>query len=199
MRVNVNELKTFDSNEKVLIDIGDKKDIEIDILLVDLIEKLNNNGFKTEYCCSGHEDEAYTTFYIRFGKLDKYHIEIMSIIVDMIEGIFCEMCPNYMDYIDYFYPLTNEGIEIAREDAIKDNNYEITIRLELISEVEKLNLEEEFEPYKAANTERNLLKIYKMILDFEKVIDLYSIIKSEFSDDMKVKKEFIYCTRILEI
>ena len=52
MRVNVNELKTFDSNEKVLIDIGDKKDIEIDILLVDLIEKLNNNGFKTEYCRS---------------------------------------------------------------------------------------------------------------------------------------------------
>ena len=176
MRVNVNELKTFDSNEKVLIDIGDKKDIEIDILLADLIEKLNNNGFKTEYCCSGHEDEAYTTFYIRFGKLDKHHMEDILIIVNRIEGIFCEICPNYMDYMDYFYPLTNEGIEIARENAIKDSNYEITIRLELISEVEKLNLEEEFESYKVANTERNLLKVYEIIQDFEKVIDWYSIL-----------------------
>lgn len=176
MRVNKNELKTFDSNEKVLIDIGDKKDIEIDILLVDLIEKLNNNEFKTEYCCSGHEDEAYTTFYIRFGKLDKHHMEDILIIVNRIEGIFCEICPNYMDYMDYFYPLTNEGIEIARQNAIKDNNYEITIRLELISEVEKLNSEEEFESYKAANTERNLLKVYEIIQDFEKVIDWYSIL-----------------------
>lgn len=172
MRVNKNELKTFDSNEKVLIDIGDKKDIEIDILLVDLIEKLNNNGFKTEYCCSGHEDEAYTTFYIRFGELDRLHMDTILFIVNRIKGIFYEMYPNVMKYIDS-YPLTNEGIEIARQNAIKDSNYEITIRLELISEVEKLNLEEEFESYKAANTERNLLKVYTIIQDFEKVIDLY--------------------------
>ena len=176
MRVNTNELKTFDSNEKVLIDIGDKKDIEIDILIVDLIKKLNNNGFKTEYCCSGHEDEAYTTFYIRFGELDKLHMDTILFIVNRIKGIFYEMCPNVMKYIDYFYPLTNEGIEIARQNAIKDSNYEITVRLELISEVEKLNLEEEFEPYKAANTERNLLKVYEIIQDFEKVIDWYSIL-----------------------
>lgn len=172
MRVNTNELKTFDSNEKVLIDIGDKKDIEIDILLVDLIEKLNNNGFKTEYCCSGHEDEAYTTFYIRFGELDRLHMDTILFIVNRIKGIFYEMYPNVMKYIDS-YPLTNEGIEIARQNAIKDSNYEITIRLELISEVEKLNLEEEFESYKTANTERNLLKVYTIIQDFEKVIDLY--------------------------
>lgn len=43
---------------------------EVDILLYDLIVRLNQLGYKTKFCCSGHRNihDAYQLFYIMFDE-----------------------------------------------------------------------------------------------------------------------------------
>ena len=57
MRVNTNELKTFDSNEKVLIDIGDKKDIEIYSEGEHIYAKINYKVL--DYANASHQTTVY--------------------------------------------------------------------------------------------------------------------------------------------
>lgn len=56
------------SKLKVLYCINNKL-VEIDFLIYDLVKVLNEHGITTLYSCSGHEDDAFEGFYIRFDKL----------------------------------------------------------------------------------------------------------------------------------
>lgn len=56
------------SKLKVLYCINNKI-VKIDLFIYDLIKLLNDHGITTLYSCSGHEDDAFEGFYIRFDKL----------------------------------------------------------------------------------------------------------------------------------
>lgn len=71
------EIQKLDSSKTKIINLNGK-DVEIDIMIAELIKKLNEKGFTTKYCCSGHDDDAYTGGYIAFD---------MSVNVDIIEMI----------------------------------------------------------------------------------------------------------------
>ena len=53
-----------------------------DALIAPLIRKLNKAGFKTSFCCSGHEADAFYTMYISFDWSDdeKYLDNLYSLI-----------------------------------------------------------------------------------------------------------------------
>lgn len=91
MRVKFDELDTFDSTEKMIVNFKHQRNVELDILMVDLIQKLNDRGFKTEYCCSGHESDAFMNFYIKFGKLNKNKTKDLINIIDRISALFYEV------------------------------------------------------------------------------------------------------------
>ena len=48
---------------------------EVDDKIAESIIKLNNKGFETAMCCSGHPDEKEITPYVMFTRLVSYGIE----------------------------------------------------------------------------------------------------------------------------
>ncbi len=104
--------------------------IEIDDRMVPIIQELNKKGYKTTYCCSGHEDITridYTPYfiypedhlstnnYINLGMYEDY-----KVITDFIKcvDIYISFAENYeFDYIP-------EGFVI--EQAINQTNNEVT-------------------------------------------------------------------------
>ena len=42
--------------------------VEIDELMIPVIKTLNEKGYCTEYCCSGHYGDGYTNTYIKFSE-----------------------------------------------------------------------------------------------------------------------------------
>ena len=50
-------------------------EFEVDDKIADSIIKLNNKGFETVMCCSGHPDEKEITPYVMFTRFVSYGIE----------------------------------------------------------------------------------------------------------------------------
>ena len=50
-------------------------EFEVDDKIAESIIKLNNKGFETAMCCSGHPDEKEITPYVMFNKFVSYGIE----------------------------------------------------------------------------------------------------------------------------
>lgn len=97
---------------------------ECDILLVDLICKLNEKGYFTMYCCSGHEEDAFKTFYICFvGKVNPEENNNLITMINKIPELYYETIYDlylstnfnhtYIQIIDY----DNEQIKMARKLA----------------------------------------------------------------------------------
>lgn len=63
------EKQTKDISKLKVLYCIDNEIVKIDFLIYDLIKVLNEHGITTLYSCSGHEDDAFEGFYIRFDKL----------------------------------------------------------------------------------------------------------------------------------
>lgn len=73
--------------EEVIVRRGFKViKFDCDILIAPLIRKLNKAGFKTSFCCSGHEEDAFYTMYISFDWSDDE--EYLDNLCSLINGYF---------------------------------------------------------------------------------------------------------------
>lgn len=61
---------------------------DCDIMMADLIEALNYAGFYTEYCCSGHKEDAHISFYIKFEVLSNEKQKALEEIINSTDDVF---------------------------------------------------------------------------------------------------------------
>lgn len=125
-------MKFNDSHKQVKIpEVLDEygKPIKVDILMADVIKTLNAKGFVTEFCCSGHEEDAFITYYIVFYPLDKKHESNLKRMINSIDGIYYENHYQIHSTINAgstYIQLTNptkEEIETARKLATKNGKF----------------------------------------------------------------------------
>ena len=81
--------------------------ISVDCCIADLIVKLNKKGFYTEYCCSGHEEDAFMTMYIKFNPMDSKHESLIRTFIN--------------NYVDALY--VEDDYEIGTTSADISSNY----------------------------------------------------------------------------
>ena len=86
--------------------------VEIDELMVPVIKTLNEKGYCTEYCCSGHYGDGYTNTYIKFS-------EWVELPEELPDGFVYEERGNVIrkNYVDNLHP-NEKYIEIL--NATKD-------------------------------------------------------------------------------
>ena len=86
--------------------------VEIDELMIPVIKTLNEKGYCTEYCCSGHYGEGYTNTYIKFS-------EWVELPEELPDGFVYEERGNVIrkNYVDNLHP-NEKYIEIL--NATKD-------------------------------------------------------------------------------
>ena len=121
--------------------------ISVDCCIADLIIKLNNHGFYTEYCCSGHEEDAFMTMYINFYPMDSIHESILrTFITNYIDELYVEddydigttsadISSNYVQLTDPTPEEMQMALKIVFRDRIndeelvkQDTSHNITIR-----------------------------------------------------------------------
>lgn len=65
-------------------------EFDCDIMLVELIKLLNILDFNTEYCCSGHMEDAFLSFYIRFDSIGDDVLDDFTSFVRMVSDFYLE-------------------------------------------------------------------------------------------------------------
>ena len=89
--------------------------VEIDELMIPVIKTLNEKGYCTEYCCSGHYGDGYTNTYIKFS-------EWVELPEELPDGFVYEERGNVIrkNYVDNLHP-NQKYIEILNttKDLIK--------------------------------------------------------------------------------
>ena len=99
--------------------------VEIDELMIPVIKTLNEKGYCTEYCCSGHYGDGYTNTYIKFS-------ELVELPEELPDGFVYEERGNVIrkNYVDNLHPnqkyieilnTTKDLIEWA--DKLPDEEY----------------------------------------------------------------------------
>lgn len=128
---------------------------ECDHMIAPLIEKLNKAGLHTEYCCSGHEEDAFSTMYIMFAECDHDTNEKIRSLIDKCSEYFVyETCyrfnPNSAvrhksNYSQLEQP-TMRDLELATELCLGvpfdqvfciSNNFKPKIRQKFVDEVDE--------------------------------------------------------------
>ena len=71
--------------EVILADGDNEIRFECDNLIAPLIQKLNEHGLKTRFCCSGHEDEAFYTMYIMFASITESNNDMIDKLYDLAD------------------------------------------------------------------------------------------------------------------
>ena len=73
--------------------------VEIDELMIPVIKTLNEKGYCTEYCCSGHYRDGYTNTYIKFS-------EWVELPEELPDGFVYEERGNVIrkNYVDNLHP-----------------------------------------------------------------------------------------------
>ena len=73
--------------------------VEIDELMIPVIKTLNEKGYCTEYCCSGHYGDGYTNTYIKFS-------EWVELPEELPDGFVYEEQGNVIrkNYVDNLHP-----------------------------------------------------------------------------------------------
>lgn len=73
---------------EVIINDGDKEiSFECDSLIAPLIQKLNEHGLKTRFCCSGHEDDAFYTMYIGFVPITENNNDMVDKLYELVDKV----------------------------------------------------------------------------------------------------------------
>ena len=71
---------------EVVINDGDKEiSFKCDNLIAPLIQKLNEHGLRTRFCCSGHEDEAFYTMYIDFMPITVGNNDMVDKLYELVD------------------------------------------------------------------------------------------------------------------
>lgn len=71
---------------EVVINDGDNEiRFKCDNLIAPLIQKLNEHGLKTRFCCSGHEDEAFYTMYINFMPITESNNDMVDKLYELVD------------------------------------------------------------------------------------------------------------------
>lgn len=116
------------SKLKVLYCINNKI-VKIDLFIYDLIKLLNDHGITTLYSCSGHEDDAFEGFYIRFDKLSmtQSNIHLIKKVCDELGLVFEHMLVINTNENDVYKESTisilnptDEDIKKAKSLILKD-------------------------------------------------------------------------------
>lgn len=120
--------------------------ISVDCCIADLIEKLNNHGFYTEYCCSGHEEDAFLSMYIKFCSIDSTRESMLrDFVTNFIDELYVEddyeisttvdISCNYVQLTDPTPEEMQMALKIVFRDRINDEelvkrdiSHNITIR-----------------------------------------------------------------------
>lgn len=71
--------------EVVLADGDNEIRFKCDNLIAPLIQKLNEHGLKTRFCCSGHEDDAFYTMYIDFMPITENKNDMVDKLYELID------------------------------------------------------------------------------------------------------------------
>ena len=73
--------------------------VEIDELMIPVVKTLNEKGYCTEYCCSGHYGDGYTNTYIKFS-------EWVELPEELPDGFVYEERGNVIrkNYVDNLHP-----------------------------------------------------------------------------------------------
>lgn len=95
--------------------------VELDCFIADLIVALNEKQFYTEYCCSGHIEDAFMGMYIKFYPMDKIYENIIRAIISRIPEFYIEEnyemscnCETSNHYIQLSDP-TPEEFKMAKQ------------------------------------------------------------------------------------
>ena len=91
---------------------------ECDIWLKDVIILLNELGFTTSNCCSGHEDSAFTDFYISFMELSEDNMKSLISIINEVPDLYYNI--NY-EFVVYTKIITDE------DDLDDDSKYDFNL------------------------------------------------------------------------
>ncbi len=121
--------------------------ISVDCYIADLIIKLNNHGFYTEYCCSGHEEDAFMSMYIKFNPIDSKHESLIKTFINnYVDELYIEddyeigitsadISSNYIHLTDPTPEEMQMALKIVFRDRIndeelvkQDTRHNITIR-----------------------------------------------------------------------
>lgn len=103
--------------------------VKIDFLIYDLVKVLNEHGITTLYSCSGHEDDAFEGFYIRFDKLymTQSNMYLIKKVCDKLGLVFEHMLVINTNENDVYKESTisilnptDEDIEQAKSLVLKD-------------------------------------------------------------------------------
>ena len=99
--------------------------VEIDELMIPVIKTLNEKGYCTEYCCSGHYGDGYTNTYIKFS-------EWVELPEELPDGFVYEERGNVIrkNYVDNLHPnqkyieiLNTTKVLIEWADNLPDEEY----------------------------------------------------------------------------
>ena len=99
--------ETKNQSDIIITQNDEQMMISVDCCIADLIVKLNKKGFYTEYCCSGHEEDAFMTMYIKFNPMDSKHESLIRTFIN--------------NYVDALY--VEDDYEIGTTSADISNNY----------------------------------------------------------------------------
>lgn len=144
---------TRDSHDQVEVSVmyaeGEYETFKCDHLLAPLIDKLNKAGLWTEFCCSGHEEDAFGTMYIAFNSGDQTMNDKVRKLVDASASCltyedcyrFCPRSDRGKHYIQMTEPTLSEldhatqlcfGVSV---DDVFDTSNGITIKDEYKEDV----------------------------------------------------------------
>jgi len=139
--------ETKNQRDIIITQNDEQMTISVDCCIADLIIKLNKKGFYTEYCCSGHEEDAFLSMYIKFYPMDSIHESILRIFVtNYVDELYIEdnyeigttsadISSNYVQLTDPTPEEMQMALKLVFRDRIndeklikQDTNHNITIR-----------------------------------------------------------------------
>jgi hypothetical protein len=139
--------ETKNQRDIIITQNDEQMTISVDCCIADLIIKLNKKGFYTEYCCSGHEEDAFLSMYIKFYPMDSIHESILRIFVtNYVDELYVEdnyeigttsadISSNYVQLTDPTPEEMQMALKLVFRDRIndeklikQDTNHNITIR-----------------------------------------------------------------------
>lgn len=154
---------------EVVINDGDKEiSFKCDNLIAPLIQKLNEHGLRTRFCCSGHEDDAFYTMYIDF-------VPITESNNDMVDKLY-ELADKAQEYftMEFEYKMRS----VSRDDH-EVRLFLINPTIDELRLAVKLCTGSEFEEVFYVDENGRV----KRIGQFEKAIKLEIILRPNITDD----------------
>lgn len=120
------------SERKLFRDIkrpdGSTENVALDFYMVDIIEKLNDMGYYTEYCCSGHMEDAFLGMYIVFLNMDESKCCEITRLINKIPELYIEasfeISPDLTCKTNHFVRLinpTDEELVMARKLCFRED------------------------------------------------------------------------------